>query len=52
MSGQNRILNAEISRPKTPKGKALKSALGSVFSPSKIASVKGDETQPCDKKGK
>ncbi len=45
MSGQNRILNAEINKPKAPKGSALVSAIKSVFSPSKIASVKGNEKQ-------
>lgn len=45
MSGQSRIIKAEMARPQTPKGAALRSAL----SPSKINSalgkVKGDEKQ-------
>lgn len=44
-NGATRILNAEINKPKSPKGSALKSAIGSVFSPSKIAGVKGTEAQ-------
>lgn len=48
-NGQTRILNAEMARPKTPKGSALKNALVKVFSPSRIAAVKGTETQPIKK---
>lgn len=46
MSGQNRIINAAFARPSSPKGSALKSSLGKVFSPTKIAGVSGMETQP------
>lgn len=52
MSGQNRIINAAMARPNTPKGSALKSALGKSLSPSKIAGVTGQETQPCKKGSK
>lgn len=49
MSGQNRQLLAEMARPKTPKGSALKSALGRVFSPMNIFKTK-PETQPIKKR--
>jgi len=49
MSGQNRIVNAEMARPKTPKGSALKSAMDSSAFEKKILDVKGDEKQPTTK---
>ncbi len=46
MSGQNRIVNAEMARPKTPKGSALKSALETSAYEKKVIAVKGNEKQP------
>lgn len=45
MSGQNRIVISELSRPKPPKGSALKSALETSAIEKKILEVKGDEKQ-------
>lgn len=45
MSGQNRIISAQLAKPKTPKGSALKSALSSAFAANKIAKVTGQEKQ-------
>jgi hypothetical protein len=46
MSGQNRIVNAEMARPTTPKGSALKSAMDTSAFERKILEVKGNEKQP------
>lgn len=45
MSGNNRIVNAAMAKPKTPKGSALKSALKTSTITAKIAAVKGNEKQ-------
>lgn len=50
MAGQNRILNAELNKPKAPKGTALKSAIASTFSPKRISGVTGKEVQGKGKK--
>ncbi len=47
MSGQQRIVNAEMARPKTPKGSALKSAMKSIVE--KLLKVTGNEKQPYKK---
>ncbi len=39
---------AEMARPKTPKGSALKSALSTSAFEKKVIEVKGNEKQPCD----
>ena len=44
-NGVTRIKNAEMSRPKTPKGSSLKSALNTKTYNSALASVKGNEKQ-------
>lgn len=49
MSGQNRIVKAEMARPKTPKGSALKSALDTNAFEKKVLEVKGNEKQPSKK---
>ncbi len=49
MSGQQRLVNAEMARPKTPKGSALKSAMNTKTMESKILKVMGDEKQPIRK---
>lgn len=46
MSGNNRIVNAEMARPKPPKGSALKSALDTKAYEKKVLEVKGNEKQP------
>lgn len=46
MSGNNRIVLAEMARPKTPKGSALKSALDTKAFETKVKNVKGNEKQP------
>ena len=45
-NGVNRIVLAEMARPKTPKGSALKSALNTKPFTSKLVAVKGNEKQP------
>ena len=40
MSGINRIIAADMATPITPKGSALRSALGSAYSPSAITGTK------------
>ncbi len=49
MAGQNRIVNAAMARPKTPKGSALKSALETSAYEKKILEVTGKEIQPTKK---
>ncbi len=49
MSGQSRIVVSEMSRPKTPKGSALKSALDTSAFEEKILEVNGDDKQPIKK---
>lgn len=46
MSGQERIILAEMARPKNPKGSALKSALSTSKINSALAEVTGQEKQP------
>ncbi len=45
MSGQNRIVLADMAKGKTPKGSALKSALETSAFEKKVIEVKGDEKQ-------
>lgn len=47
MSGQRRIINAEMARPKNPKGSALKKALSPKKINSRLSKVTGREKQPC-----
>lgn len=49
MSGQQRIIQAEMARPKTPKGSALKSALSTSKINSALGKVQGNEKQPIKK---
>ncbi len=48
-NGATRIVNAEMARPKTPKGSALKSAMDTKAFEKKILDVKGNEKQPTSK---
>lgn len=48
MSGQNRIVLAEMARPTTAKGSALKAELNTETFEAKVLKVKGNEKQPCD----
>ncbi len=48
-NGLTRIVNAEMARPKTPKGSALKSAMDTSAFERRILDVKGDEKQPAKK---
>ncbi len=48
-NGVTRIINAEMARPKTPKGSALKSAMATKVINNKMASVTGKEKQPIKK---
>lgn len=48
-SGANRLVISEMSRPKTPKGSALKSALETSAFEKKVLAVKGNEKQPAKK---
>ncbi len=45
-NGNTRIVLAEMARPKTPKGSALKSAMDTKAFEKNILAVKGDEKQP------